>query len=314
MVGWFTETMSLAIIPLGIGSAMPTANRHLSATALIREGECVLFDCGEGTQFQLIQAGVRRSRLTTICITHLHGDHIYGLPGLLSTLALLQYEHSLTIIGPAALQGFIEQTFALTGLTLPYPVTFVGLDDHFEGGRVLDHPAYTLHAERLGHRVYTVGYRFQEKDRPGKVDIVRAEALGLHEHAHFQDVKTGKTIEVDGRRIAPEEVVGPPRPGVSFAYCFDTRPCPGTLTLAREADLLYHDATFGHDLLEKAIATGHATAYETALLAREAGAKRLLLGHFSARYRETASLVEEARTVFPNTEAAEELKPYILTS
>lgn len=309
---WFTSPMITEVIPLGIGSAMPTSTRHLAATVLLREGEGLLFDCGEGTQFQLIQAGVRRTRLSAIFITHLHGDHLYGLPGLLSTLAMLHYQHPMTVVGPAALQGYIEQTFALTNLTLPYPLSFVGLDAEFEQGVVLDAPTYTVHAARLDHRVFTVGYRFEEKERPGRIDTDRADALGLHTHAHFQAVKAGEAIEIDGRRIEPHEVVGPPRPGVSFAYCFDTRPCPGALALAQNATLLYHDATFAHDCHDKAVGTGHTTAHEAALLAREAGAHRLLLGHFSARYRDLTALTAEARAIFPNSEAAEELKRYIL--
>ncbi|MEM6336417.1 MAG: ribonuclease Z [Bacteroidota bacterium] len=302
--------MPVVLTPLGTGSAVPTRHRHVSAAALTRESDLLLFDCGEGTQQRLIRADLRRTRLRAIFITHLHGDHFYGLPGLLSTLGLIGYDKPITIVGPENLQRFLDQTFSVSGLELPFEIHHVPIPDSFAGGDVYTANAFTVRAEPLEHRMFCVGYRFEEATRPGKVDGVLAQKFGLNHHSQFEALKRGETIDVAGRHIEPHELVGPRRPGTSFAYCFDTQPCPGAIALARGADLLYHDATFGDAHTHRAAETMHSTARQAATVAHEAGARKLLLGHFSARYREPDTLVREASEVFPHVEAAEELKPY----
>lgn len=305
--------MTTELIPLGTASAIPAQGRHLSALALQRQGTVLLFDCGEGTQFQLIRAGLKRSRIEAIFITHFHGDHFYGLMGLLSTMALLHRTDPLTVVAPEGLEAILRSLPGLANDWLPFEVRYVEIAEGCEHALVAETNVYTVEARPLQHRVFTVGYRYQEKPRPGHLDVEKARALGITDYRHYRDLKAGNPITLaDGRRVQPEEVVGPALPGGSFAYVTDTEPCAAGVALAHEVDVLYHDATFGQDLQERALATGHSTARDAAGVAHRAGARKLLLGHFSARYQSLAPLVEEARAVFQNTEAAEELKRYVL--
>lgn len=308
--------MLTEIIPLGTASAIPTRNRHLSSTALVRGRDTLLFDCGEGTQMQLIHAGLRHSRISAIFITHLHGDHFFGLLGLLSTLSLLNRENTLILIGPEGLKPFVQSLPGLseTG-TLTFPVEFVELPENLEYEIVLETKEYLVEARPVEHRIFTVGYRYQEKPKPGRLNVERANELGVTDFVHYRMLKEGQPVTLEnGRTVFPEEVLGETRPGVSFAYVTDTRPCKGGRDLAEQVDLLHHEATFTQDLSERASETGHSTALEAAKIAREAGASKLLISHFSARYTDVTPLIEEARTVFEHTEAAVELSRYRLDS
>ena len=306
--------MTTEIIPLGTASAIPTRERHLSATAVRREGRLLLFDCGEGTQYQLIHAELTRTKLDAIFISHFHGDHFYGLMGLLATLGLLQRPMPLTVVGPAGIEAMVRAMPGLGRDNLPYPIHFVEVVEDVEMQTVWETDEVVVSARPVEHRVFAMGFRFEEKPRPGHLDPEKAEALGVTDYAHFRALKRGEAVTLeDGTVVQPEQVVGPEQPGVAFAYAGDTRPCPNTVALAREADLLYHEATFGDDLAERARETGHSTAREAAEVARQAGVKKLLLGHFSARYQNVAPLVAQAREVFQNTEAARELKRYVLS-
>ncbi len=296
------------IIPLGTASAIPAHGRHLSACVLRREGRALLFDCGEGTQYQLRRAGLRRSRIEAVFITHLHGDHLFGLPGLLTSFALLGRTAPLTIVGPADLAEVLHLLPGLKRDWLPFEVRHVGLEEGFEHAVVYETDDFFVEARPLDHRVFTAGFRFETKPRPGRVDAVKARALGLA-GPQIGALVRGEAVTTEaGRVVEPAEIQGPPRPGVSFAYCLDTAPCDGARRLARGADLVLHDATFGEELRERALETGHATARQAAEVARDAGAKRLLLTHFSARYETPAPLVAEARAVFENTDAAREVE------
>ena len=186
--------MITEIIPLGTGAAMPSRRRHVSATVLKREGSLCLFDCGEGTQHQLVRSSVRPSRLDVIFVTHLHGDHFYGLPGLLSTLGLLNYQDPITIVGPVGIKAFIESVCSVSELVLPFELVFVELDETFEQGVVFDHPAYEVTAAPLEHRIFTIGYRFQEKTRPGNLNIEKALSLGITEHEQYRALKAGQAL------------------------------------------------------------------------------------------------------------------------
>lgn len=292
------------VIPLGVGGAMPTPTRHLSGTLVRRENRGVLMDCGEGTQLQLVRGGLTRVRLDAICITHLHGDHVFGLPGLLSTLAMLERTAPLTVVAPVGLRAFLD---AAPGGPPPFEVRHVELDDGFEG-MVFETAHVTVEAAPLAHRVPCWGYRYAERTRPGSVDAPAARAAGLTHGDQFEALKRGETVTLaDGRTVAPDGLVGPPKPGAVFAYLLDTAPCDGAVRLARGADLVLHDATFAEADADRAADTRHSTAREAATTARDAGAGRLLLTHFSSRYRSPATLVAEAREVFPATDAAEEL-------
>ena len=300
------------IIPLGVSAAIPAYGRHLSACALRRAGRVLLFDCGEGTQYRLLEADINRSRVEAIFITHTHGDHLYGLPGVLTTMALLERTDPLTVVGPAALPDIMRALPGLKNDWLPFEIEYVRLEEGFEHAIVYETDAFTVEARPLDHRVFAAGYRFATRPRPGKVDAERAGALGLTGRQIGALTRGEAVTNKDGRTVQPGEIVGPERPGVSFAYCLDTAPCDGARRLAEGVDLVLFDATFGEEHAERATETGHSTARQAAEVACDAHAKRLLLSHFSARYPTTDELVSEARAVFENTEAARELHSYRL--
>jgi len=299
------------VVPLGTGSAIPTRQRGLSGTAVRREGRLFLFDCGEGTQFRLVAAGLNRARLDAVFVTHLHGDHLFGLPGLLTTLALLGRAHPLTVVGPEGLERIVTGLPGLAAGGLPFEVRWVALAEGFGHAVVYEDDALTVEARPLDHRVFAAGYRLQERTRPGRLDGEAARAAGLTEGWQFAQLKRREPVTLaDGTVVRPEGLVGPERPGAAFAYCLDTRPCEGARRLAEGATLLMHEATFTEDLRAQAEQTAHSTARDAAVTARDARAERLLITHFSARYADPAPLVAEARAVFPNTDAAEELRRY----
>ena len=299
------------VIPLGVGSAIPTKTRHLSGTILRREGRMVLFDCGEGTQLQILRGDLARGKLDAICITHLHGDHVFGLPGLLTTLALLERTEPLTIIGPKGLQAMIESMPGLNRNGGPFEIRYLELAADIEHEVVFEDAQVTIEARPIEHRTFCVGYRFEERTRPGSLDGDAARDAGITEGWQFEALKQRQPVTLDdGTVVQPDGLVGPPRPGGVFAYVLDTMPCDGGRQLARGADLVLHEATFTDEYADRAAKVGHSTARQAATVARDAGAKHLLLTHFSARYAETAPLVDEARAVFPNTDAAEELRRY----
>jgi ribonuclease Z len=295
------------VTPLGVGGAIPTRDRHLTAFALRREGRVLLFDCGEGTQFQLLRAGLLGAKLEAIFITHLHGDHVFGLPGLLSTLALLERTEPLTIVGPEGLAALLSATPGAHPEDLSYPLRLREWPDDAGHLTVYETGAFRVEARPLEHRVPCMGYRYQEAPRPGRFDAEAARAAGVPDGPGFEVIASGGSVTVGGREVTAEGIVGPERPGTAVAYCLDTAPCDGARALAHGADLLIHDATFGDDEADRAEATAHSTARQAAETARQSGARRLLLSHFSARYTETDHLVAQAREVFAATEAAEEL-------
>jgi ribonuclease Z len=305
--------MTTTIVPLGTASAIPAHGRHLSACALERKGRVWLFDCGEGTQYQFLRAGLKRSRIDGIFISHFHGDHLYGLMGLISTMALLRREEPMTIVAPRGLPSIMAAMPGVEPDLLPFDIDFVELDEGFGRATVFEDDEFTVTARPLEHRAFAMGVRFEERSRPGHLHPERARALGVTDYADFRQLKEGRPVTLeDGTTVEPEQVLGPERPGIAFAYVPDTRPCEGGRLLARNADLLYHEATFGEELQQRAIETGHSTAREAAEVARDADVKQLLIGHFSARYEDPAPLVKEAYAVFPDVEAAVELNRYEL--
>ena len=300
---------------LGTSAAMPAHGRHLSGTVVQWGPRTVLLDCGEGTQFRLAAAGVSAARLDLVAITHLHGDHVFGLPGLVSTLALQGRAAPLVVAGP---EGLGEMLRALLGPSLdrlPFPFE-LRLWPH-DGARATDgrfavwtDEALVATARPLAHRIPTMGYRLEDAPRRGNLDADAARALGISDVADFRRLKKGLDVTApDGRLVRSADVVSPPPPPRAFAYVLDTAPCDGATELSRGAALVLHDATFSDAFAARAAETGHSTARQAAGTAAAAGAARLLLTHLSARHADTAPLVAEARTVFASTDAAEELVP-----
>jgi ribonuclease Z len=300
----------MIVVPLGIASATPTAIRHLPAVALWREGSVYLFDCGENAQMRMLQAGLKRSKIDSIFISHFDVDHYSGLMGLISTLQLQRRDRVLNIVGPKGIKEYVEWNLNFSGVTLSFDVNFVEVEEDIEEQRVIDGDDFYVEARPLKHKRFCLGFRFQEKDKPGKVDAEKAQALGITEDDQFKELKAGNTITLeDGTKVESYEIVGHPRPGDSFAYISDTEYCPNSVKLAMNTNILYHEATFSNQLADKARETGHSTAADAARVATEAQTKLLVLGHFSARYTNLHVLLKEARDGFYPTWLANELRP-----
>ena len=302
----------MKVIPLGTSSGKPTLKRNVSALAIAREGEWLLFDCGEATQTQVIRAGLSPQRLTAIFITHLHGDHFNGLPGFLSTMGMDGRQRELTLIGPVGIREYLDTLTRLKVAYINYPLILreYGKEDlpRETLTAVYETSQYTVWSCPLDHRIYAMGYRVGEKPRPGKFNLERAQELGIPPGPLFGKLQSGQAIQLaDGREIHPSEVLGEERAGKSAAYCTDTRPCAAGVTLGREVDLLIHEATYTDDLRDEAHYYGHSTAAQTAGVASEASARRLLLTHFSSRYADATPLLEEAQAIFPNSLLAHDL-------
>jgi ribonuclease Z len=285
---------------LGTAAARPTVGRNVSALAVQREGDLMLFDCGEGTQRQMMRYGTGFG-VRAIFVSHLHADHFLGITGLLRTVALQGRTDALAIYGPRGGRRLLETTVHLGVERVQFPV------DVFEvnPGEKIPGDGYAVEAFRVAHGTAALGWALVEEPRLGRFDVSRAESLGVPAGPLFGRLHRGQPVEVDGRTIHPDEVVGPARPGRLVVYTGDTRPSPDTVDRARGADVLVHEATFGADETDRARETHHATAVEAAEVAREAGVGQLLLTHLSARYADQpGQLEEEARRVFPATRVA----------
>lgn len=300
----------MIIVPLGVASATPTATRHLSSVALWREGDVHLFDCGENAQMRMLQAGLKRSKIENIFISHFDVDHYSGLIGLISTLQLQRREKPLTITGPKGIKELVEWNLNFVGVDLNFEIKYVELEEDFESERVVDHDDFYVEARPLNHTKFCIGYRFQEKDSPGKVDAEKAVAMGITEDAQYKALKAGEDVELeDGTVVKSIDIVGHPRPGDSFAYITDTKYCPNSVKLALNTNILYHEATFSETLSDKAAETGHSTSVDAARVANEAQTKLLVISHFSARYTNPFVLLREAREKFFPAWLATELRP-----
>ncbi|MBS2032522.1 MAG: ribonuclease Z [Deltaproteobacteria bacterium] len=296
----------MKVTPLGISSGRPTLTRGLSSVAVQLDGPLVLLDCGEGTQWQLARASMRpTSKLEAVFITHLHGDHLTGLPGLLGTMTLEGRSAPLFIAGPLGLREYLEQ---MRKLALVRPHFELRIHEVEKPGLVYEGDGFRVLADELTHRVRTFGYRLEEHDRPGRFDAARADALGVKGPLRMKLIHGESVKTAEGREVTPAEVVGPARPGLKLAYCTDCVPCDGAVRLATGADLLVHEATYLVGHVDEAKERGHSTAAQAAEIAKRAGAKRLLLTHFSPRYETLEAHLEEARAVFTQSEVAVELQ------
>ena len=285
---------------LGTAASRPTVGRNVSGISVQREGDLMLFDCGEGTQRQMMRFGTGFG-IQAIFITHLHADHFLGIIGLLRTMALQGREEAIHIHGPSGATQALQSAIHLGVERIPFPVSVRELGP---GDSVPFHE-YDVVPFSVRHSTSAVGYALKEHPRLGRFDVDRVRALGVPEGQLFGRLHRGEAVEVGGRIILPEEVVGDPRPGRLVVYTGDTRPSPATVEAAGGADILIHEATFLEEDAERAHETFHSTAKGAALTAREAGVERLLLTHVSARYSEDSRpLAEEAREFFPETVVA----------
>ncbi|MEB3199145.1 MAG: ribonuclease Z [Synechococcaceae cyanobacterium] len=295
---------------LGTSSGVPAQGRNVSAVALRfpQRSEFWLFDCGEGTQHQIQRSALRVSQLSRIFITHMHGDHIFGLPGLLASLGLAGNCRGLDLYGPDLLQDYIEAVQRCASTRPGYPLGFHRVRQAAASGSVLlEDGDLEVRCTPLHHRVPAFAYRVECRPRPGRFDVERARALGIPPGPLYAELKRGRTITLDdGRIIRGESLCGPVQVGPSVVYCTDTVFCEAAVELARGADLLIHESTYCHADAELAFARLHSTSTMAAQTAREAGVGQLVLTHLSPRYGPGSAttaedLLAEARAIFPQT-------------
>ncbi|MEF8808976.1 ribonuclease Z [Natronomonas sp.] len=293
--------MSLCVTFLGTGGAVPTTQRNTSSVFVRREGDRFLFDCGEGTQRQMMRFGTGFA-VDEIFVTHLHGDHVLGIPGLLQTMDFNEREAPITIHVPVGTQPDIDRLISATGTNPSFPVH---IDPVTDGDVAYEADDYEIRAFETDHDARSVGYVLVEEKRKGRFDREHAEELGVPVGPKFQKLHRGESVELDdGTVVEPEQVVGEPRPGRRLVYTGDTRPSDRTIEVSENADLLIHDATFAADNAGRAGQTAHTTAARAAELANEAGVKQLALVHVSSRYAGNVSPIErEAREVFEGKRA-----------
>jgi ribonuclease Z len=291
--------MSLALRLLGTSASRPTVERNVASLAVVREGETLLFDCGEGTQRQMMRYGVSFG-LEDIFFTHFHADHVIGVIGLMRTMALQGRTERLRLWGPRGAARMLKRAEEFGMDRLSFPVEIVEL----EPGAAVERKDYAIVPFGVDHRgARSLGYALVEEDRKGRFNPERARELGIPEGPLWGEIHRGRAVTLaDGRVVEPAALVGPPRPGRRIVVTGDTRPCPATVEASRGADLLVHEATFGDEEAVRAVETGHSTAREAAMVAAEAGVRSLVLMHFSARYsRDATDLGREAREVFERT-------------
>ncbi|WP_050615672.1 ribonuclease Z [Bacillus testis] len=293
---------------LGTGAGVPAKKRNVSSVALqlLEERKAVwLFDCGEATQHQILHTHVKPSKIEKIFITHLHGDHIYGLPGLLSSRSFQGGISDCTVYGPKGIKAYIETSLQISGTHLKYKLII----EEIEEGCIFEDDTFMVEAARLDHGIECFGFRVVEKDRPGELMVDRLKTLGIKPGPIYKQIKNGETVQLeDGRIVDGKEFVGEPKKGRVLTLLGDTRTCANSKKLAEECDYLLHEATFSADSGDMAYEYYHSTTAQAARTAKEAGAGQLILTHISSRYlpEEIPLLLEEARAIFPQTIIAED--------
>lgn len=294
----------LHVVFLGTAGSLPTPERNPSAILVNREGEMMLFDCGEGTQRQMMRARTGMMRLNHIFLTHLHADHILGVPGLLETMAFQGREDPLTIAGPIHTIDLVEKFNSICYFSRDFEVKAMEL----EPGDVVRMDGYQVEAVETQHSVPSIGYCLKEDERLGRFNREAAIALGVPPGPLFGRLQHGHEITIDGRIIEPDQVMGAPRPGRKIVYTGDTRPCRAVEAASIGADLLIHDCALSDEMADWARETKHSTAGEAAQLARRAGVRQLVLTHISSRYSEDSSaLLKDARAIFERSLVAQDL-------
>ena len=300
---------------LGTSSGVPTLTRNVSSLALklSQSSEVWLFDCGEGTQHQIIKSNIKSSQIKKIFITHMHGDHVYGLPGLLATLGLSGNSNGIEIYGPSELRGFINSALNTTYCKLSFPLHFVEVENFASQNKTLfEDNKIKVNCACLKHRIPAYGYRVSEKDKPGIFDVKKAEAMKIAPGPIYSELQQGKKVQLaDGRSFEGKEFCGPPRKGESFVYCTDTVFSEAAVSLSKNADLLVHESTFSQEDESMAYEKLHSTTIMAAKTASLSNSKKLIITHFSPRYTNknaitSSDLLKEAQKVFPNTHLAKD--------
>jgi ribonuclease Z len=291
---------------LGTGSGVPSKERNVSALALmlLQEANSVwLFDCGEATQHQILHTSIKPRKITKIFITHMHGDHIFGLPGLLSSRSFQGGEDELIIYGPTGIKEYVDTSLRLSGTHVTYPLSFVEISE----GVILEDDNFIVKCKKLEHGLPSYGFRIEEKNKPGELLVEKLKADHISPGPIYADIKENElTILKDGRQIRRQDYVGADKTGRHIVILGDTRSTEQNVNFVQDADLLVHEATFNKESVELARNYYHSTTEQAATLAKLANVKQLVLNHISSRYqkKEIEMLLQEAQSIFPNTEIA----------
>lgn len=298
----------MKLVFLGTGGTYPSKLRNVTSIALQMPGEVVMFDCGEGTQRQLMRSSVSFMRIKKIFISHLHADHFLGLPGLIQSMSLNGREDELMVFGP---EGMVETVEAMMNLGY-FKSGFKVVTSDLRPGRSMDFGGYAVKCVRADHSIPSLAFSLEEAQRPGKFDLKKAKRLGIPAGPMYRRLQEGKSVTIGGKTTAPDQVLGKPRPGRKVVYSGDTKPSKRVVELARGADVLVHDCTLDASHSTLAARFGHSTAKEAAGVAKRAGVGVLFLVHLSPRYEDVRVIEEEARKVFKNSIVAEDLAEYFV--
>ncbi|WP_392565533.1 ribonuclease Z [Utexia brackfieldae] len=299
----------MELVFLGTSAGKPTSDRNVTSIVLnlMPERKTIwLFDCGEATQHQLMKTDLRLAKLEIIFITHLHGDHLFGLPGILTSRSLMMNMSPVKLIGPKGIKRFVETVTEVSDSILSYPLEIIELEDE---GVVFEDATFKVVARKLEHRIVCYGYRIMQKDETMRLNIPKLQADNIPV-AYYPLVKNGDVIELaDKRLINAKDYLEPPIKGKIVTILGDTLPCDATIALARDADVLVHEATQGADLVEKANMRGHSTTVQAAEIAQKSQVNHLILTHISPRYPlwQSRKLLKEAQAVFAHTDIAKDL-------
>lgn len=298
---------------LGTCAGLPSKERNVSSLViqmLQYKDECWMFDCGEATQHQLLYSSLSLSKINKIFISHLHGDHIFGLPGLLGSRSFQGALNKLEVYGPKGIKNFIETALAISNTYVRYPLEIHEITE----GIICRTNSFSFEAIELEHGISSYGFRILESDLPGTLNIDKLDKIGIRPGPIYKQLKMGEKVVLEnGDILDGKDYIGPNKKGKVIAIGGDTRQCEGSKRLAREADLLVHEATFLHEDKELAFEHFHSTAYEAAQLAQEAGVSALFLNHISARYCiEPNKMLSEAKNIFLNTFIPSDLQSYII--
>ncbi len=300
---------------LGTSSGVPTRSRNVSALALRfdQKSDIWLFDCGEGTQHQFLKSDLRTSQLRKIFITHMHGDHVFGLPGLMASLGLAGSSPGLELYGPTPLKNFLDSSTRNSFSRMSYPVQIHDIEKNVITKQIIyEDKEYLVTSSPLNHRVPAFAYRVDQKPKAGRFNLEKARELNIPPGPIYSDLQNGKQVQLkDGRIFNGKDFCGPKRRGSSFVYCTDTIFTESAIELAKGADLLIHEATFAHEDADMAYQRKHSTSTMAAQTAAEAGVRQLLLTHLSPRYApgnrlSPKDLLKEAQAIFPNTRLAKD--------
>lgn len=301
---------------LGTGSGVPSKERNVSSVALmlLQEANSVwLFDCGEATQHQILNTSIKPRKINKIFITHMHGDHIFGLPGLISSRSFQGGEEELTIYGPRGIKEYVETSLTLSGSHLSYPLSYVEIEE----GKIYEGEQFLVHCKKLEHGVTSYGFRIEEKNKPGELQVDQLKSFGINPGPIYRQIKENEVVTLeDGRQLYRKDFIGPDKIGRRIAILGDTRATHRNQEFVNGVDVLVHEATFDKEKVALAEDYFHSTTEQAATLAKLANVKQLVMTHISSRYQseEIDILLQEAREIFPETYIARDYYQFQIPS